>query len=182
MPLAGRCASGRWREWHHVQLTGRFCDDKGKLRVCHKVRWARSAFTSSRLCLSKGDTVLVDRGFVPEALRDSKARAAGQVEGSVTLTGVLRFSQQPGLFTPAPDLKTRLWFIKDLPAIARAVGVAAAPVLVEADAEPNPGGWPLGGQTRVDIPNDHLQYAITWFGLALALTGVYLSSRARQEG
>ena len=64
--------------------------------------------------------------------------------------------------------------MKDVPAIAGAAGVAVAPVLIEADATPNPGGWPLGGQTRVDFPNDHLQYAVTWFGLALALLGVYL--------
>ena len=55
-----------------------------------------------------------------------------------------------------------------------AAGVDVPPILIEADATPNPGGWPLGGQTRVDFPNDHLQYAITWFGLALALLAVYL--------
>ncbi|HKH68923.1 MAG TPA: SURF1 family cytochrome oxidase biogenesis protein, partial [Reyranella sp.] len=46
---------------------------------------------------------------------------------------------------------------------------------LDADAAPNPGGLPIGGQTRLDIPNDHLQYAITWFLLALALAGVYLA-------
>ena len=45
----------------------------------------------------------------------------------------------------------------------------------DADAAPNPGGLPIGGQTRLDIPNDHLQYAITWFGIALAMLGVYLA-------
>ena len=63
--------------------------------------------------------------------------------------------------------------MKDVPAIAKAVRLTAIPVLIEADATPNNGGWPLGGQTRVDFPNDHLQYAITWFGLALALLAVY---------
>jgi surfeit locus 1 family protein len=77
------------------------------------------------------------------------------------------------VFTPAPDPKTRLWFVKDVPAIAKAASVTALPVLIEADATPNKGGWPVGGQTRVDFPNDHLQYAITWFGLAFALLAVY---------
>jgi surfeit locus 1 family protein len=122
-----------------------------------------------------GDIVLVDRGFVPDALRDPMRRVQGQLEGEVSLTGILRLSQQPGAFTPRPDSATRLWFVKDVSAIAGAAGVvAAAPVLIEADSTPNPGGWPLGGQTRVDFPNDHLQYAVTWFGLALALLGVYL--------
>ena len=46
---------------------------------------------------------------------------------------------------------------------------------LEADATPNPGGLPIGGQTRLDIPNDHLQYAITWFLIAMRWLGVYLA-------
>jgi surfeit locus 1 family protein len=53
--------------------------------------------------------------------------------------------------------------------MAKALCVEVPPVLIEADATPNPGGWPVGGQTRVEFPNDHLQYAITWFGLAGAV-------------
>jgi surfeit locus 1 family protein len=121
-----------------------------------------------------GETVLVDRGFVPEALRDPKTRAAGQVTGEVELTGVLRLSQKPGIFTPAPDQQTRLWFVKNVPEMAAAAAITSPPVIIEADTAPNPGGWPLGGRTQIDFPNDHLQYAITWFGLALALTAVYL--------
>ena len=44
---------------------------------------------------------------------------------------------------------------------------------LEADAMPNPGGFPIGGQTRIDLPNDHLQYAITWYALAVALMVIY---------
>ena len=51
----------------------------------------------------------------------------------------------------------------------------AAPVVIEADATPNPGGWPKGGQTVVDFPNNHLSYAMTWFGLAAGLLGVYFA-------
>ena len=61
----------------------------------------------------------------------------------------------------------------------RMAGGKPDPVLdtffLEADAAPNPGGVPIGGQTRLDIPNDHLQYAITWFLIALAGAGVYLA-------
>ena len=59
-------------------------------------------------------------------------------------------------------------------AIAAAKGLArVAPFYVEADAAQNPGGWPRGGQTRLDLPNNHLQYALTWFGLALTLVAVF---------
>jgi surfeit locus 1 family protein len=72
-----------------------------------------------------------------------------------------------------------VWFHVDVPLMRRMAGGAPDPALdtffLEADAAPNPGGLPIGGQTQLDIPNDHLQYAITWFLLAMALIGVYLS-------
>jgi surfeit locus 1 family protein len=161
-------------EWHHVRVRGRFLHDKEAYLFAQGRMGAVGVHIVTALVEDNGNTVLIDRGFVPEALHDPKSRAQGQVEGEADVTGVLRLSQQPGLFTPAPDLKTRLWFVKDVPGIAAALGIAVPPVIVEADGTPNPGGWPQGGQTNIDIPNDHLQYAITWFGLALALTGVYL--------
>ena len=60
--------------------------------------------------------------------------------------------------------------------MARQDGVALlAPVVLEADAAPNPGGWPKGGQTVVTFRNEHLQYAITWFALAAGLLLVYFA-------
>jgi surfeit locus 1 family protein len=161
-------------EWRHVRLSGHFLHDREQYVFAQGPSGATGVQVITPLVEQDGDTVLVDRGFVPDALRDPMRRVQGQLEGEVSLMGILRLSQQPGAFTPRPDSATRLWFVKDVAAIAGAAGVEAAPVLIEVDATPNPGGWPLGGQTRVDFPNDHLQYAMTWFGLALALLGVYL--------
>jgi surfeit locus 1 family protein len=155
-------------------VTGRFLHDKELYLFAQGPRGAFGVHVVTPLVQDNGEAVLVDRGFVPDALRDPRTRPAGQVAGEVSVTGVLRVSQQPGLFTPAPNTTTRLWFVKDVPTMAKAAGLALPPIVIEADATPNPGGWPLGGQTRVDFPNDHLQYAMTWFGLALALVGVYL--------
>jgi surfeit locus 1 family protein len=155
-------------------LSGHFLHDKELFLFARGPQGAVGVDIITPLVQTNGETVLVDRGFVPEALRNPATRQAGQLTGELSLTGVLRLSQQGGLFTPAPDLKTRLWFVKDVPTMAKAAGVETTPLLIEADNAPNPGGWPLGGQTRVDFPNDHLQYAITWFGLALALLAVYL--------
>jgi surfeit locus 1 family protein len=131
--------------------------------------------------LSSGTVVLVDRGFVPNALRDPATRPAGQVAGETEVTGILRLTQPPAWFTPPPDRGRRLWFSRDIPALAQAAGVAgAAPVVIEAGPAPNPGGLPQGGQTIVNFPNDHLSYALTWFGLALALLAVYLVYHHRQ--
>ena len=161
-------------EYRHVRVTGHFLHESELYLFSRGPMGAVGVDIVTPLIQENGQTVLVDRGFVPDALRDPKTRQAGQVASEVTLTGVLRRSQLPGMFTPAPNSQTRLWFVKDVPKMAAALGVAVPPILIEADATPNPGGWPLGGRTQTDIPNDHLQYAITWFGLALALLAIYL--------
>jgi surfeit locus 1 family protein len=167
-------------EWHHVRVMGRFLHDKEVYIFAQGPLGASGVQVVTPFVEDSGETILVNRGFVPEALRKPEARSGGQIDGETALTGVLRLSQQGGLFTPAADVKSRMWFVKDVPGMATAMGVSVPPYIVEADATPNPGGWPLGGQTVVDFPNSHLQYAITWFGLALALTGVYLVYHAHQ--
>jgi surfeit locus 1 family protein len=175
LPLGDALAQGpASAEWRHVRVTGHFLHDKELYVFARGPMGAVGVDIVTPLVMEDGGTVLIDRGFVPEALHESSTRQAAQVTGDLSLTGVLRLSQQPGLFTPAPNTNTRLWFVKDVPSMANALGLTVPALVIEADATPNPGGWPLGGQTRVEFPNDHLQYAVTWFGLALALMGVYL--------
>jgi surfeit locus 1 family protein len=124
-----------------------------------------------------GRVVFVNRGFIPLDLKDRAKRAAGEPTGPVHITGLLRLppAQKPTFFLPdnRPDLN--LWFWVDLPAMAQAAGIGdAAPVYIDADTTPNPGGWPKGGITRLELPNDHLQYAITWYALAVALIVIYV--------
>jgi surfeit locus 1 family protein len=123
-----------------------------------------------------GRTLMVDRGAVPKDLLDPASRAAGNAQGETQVTGVWRTPDAPGAFTPAPDTAHRTWYSRDLAGIAAADHLRlAAPVVVEADATPNPGGWPRGGQTVVSFRNQHLSYAVTWFGLAACLLGVWLA-------
>lgn len=121
-------------------------------------------------------TLIVDRGIVPLELRDPRSRLAGEIDGPTTITGIWRTPDAPGFFTAAPDRAHRIWYSRDVQAMAQLEGLALLkPVVVEADAKPNPGGWPKGGQTRVTFRNEHLQYAITWFALAAGLAGVYVA-------
>jgi len=121
-------------------------------------------------------TLMVDRGAVPKEKLDPASRAAGNLAGETTVTGVWRAPDAPGLFTPAPDIAHRVWYSRDLAGIAAADHITLSnPVLIEADASPNPGGLPKGGQTVVSFRNEHLSYAITWFGLAAMLLGVWFS-------
>ncbi len=125
---------------------------------------------------SDGRTLIVDRGEIPKDKLDPASRAAGNPQGTVQVTGVWRTPDAPGWFTPTPDVAHRTWYSRDLAGISAADHLTlAAPVLVEADAAPNPGGYPKGGQTVVTFRNQHLSYAVTWYGLAVMLLGVWLA-------
>jgi surfeit locus 1 family protein len=132
------------------------------------------------LHLDDGDWLFVNRGFVPDDNKDPTTRQQGEVPGRVTVTGLLRAApaEKPSSMVPDNEPDKNIFFWKDLRAMAASSGLPAdAPVLglfVDADKTPNPGGLPLGGVTIVDLPNNHLQYAITWYGLAAALAGVLL--------
>jgi surfeit locus 1 family protein len=171
-----------WRaadnEFRRVQLSGTFLHDLEApvhgLTAGTRGRAAQGYFVLTPLQRPDGSVVIVNRGFVPTDLRDPASRAAGQVSGETTVRGLVRAPEAPRLFVPENDPSMNEWFTRDVGAIARAKGLArVAPFLVDADATPNPGGWPAGGQTRLSIPNDHLTYALTWFGLALTLVGVF---------
>jgi surfeit locus 1 family protein len=124
-----------------------------------------------------GRAVMVDRGFVPVG-----GGVQGTDEGAVTVIGNLQWPQETDSFTPAPDLKDNIWFARDVNAMATALG--AEPILIVArdvafdDGEVTP--FPVD---TARIPNDHLQYAITWFSLAaiwLAMSTYFLRRRAPQ--
>ena len=101
----------------------------------------------------------------------------------MTVTGLLRASEPGGGFLRANDPARDRWYSRDVAAIARARGLGeVAPFFIDADATPNPGGYPVGGLTVVAFRNDHLVYALTWFGLAgLSLFGVLLLGRTRRS-
>ena len=140
-------------------------------------------FVYTPLELADGRFVFVNRGFVPYDLKDPAKRPQGQVEGKVTLTGLARnplpakpssprARQRSGQERLLLEGSRRRWRRSaGLPATA-----AIVPVFIDADDTPNPGGFPIGGVTLIDLPNSHLQYAVTWYGLAAALAGVHRSS------
>jgi len=126
---------------------------------------------------TQGGLVLVDRGFVPDNLKDPSTRASGEIEGTTTITGIVRAPDTQGLFTPNNEPEANRWFWRDLDGMVHSMYPTATldvpPFFIEAEKSDVPGGWPEGGQTRLSLPNNHLQYAITWFGLAAALIVIY---------
>ena len=149
-----------------MQLQGAF--DHNRETLVQAVTERGAGFWVLTPLRTRQGTVLVNRGFVPTELRDPATRAAGQAGDIVTVTGLLRANEPGGGFLRSNDPAGDRWYSRDVPAIARARGLGAvAPFFVDADATPNPGGYPLGGLTVVRFRNSHLVYAITWFALAL---------------
>ena len=114
----------------------------------------------------------------PTSARTPASRREGQLPGEVEVTGLVRVPHGTGLFTPANDVARNLWYWPDAAAMHASAfagtAMRALAFTVDADARPEPpGGLPRGGVTRLDLPNRHLEYALTWYGLALTLIGVY---------
>ena len=162
-------------QYRRVTLTGHF-DHGREAYVFTTDEGAPVYHVLTPFLTNNGRTLIVDRGEVPKDKLNPALRSAGNVAGETHITGVWRVPDAPGVFTPAPDTAHRIWYARDLKGIAAADHLSlAAPVVVEADATPNPGGWPKGGQTVVTFRNAHLSYAVTWFGLALGLLGIWFA-------
>lgn len=165
------------KEYWHVAVTGRFRHaDERRLFATNGDDVGWHVYTP--LDTDFGKIVWVNRGFVPEALKDPAARKEGQVEGPVTVRGLLRMPPDKGWFDPDADVARNQWYWRDLKGMTATLGAEdrdrVLPFFVDAEAEPaNPGGWPRGGVTRLELPNRHLEYALTWYGLAVALAGVF---------
>ena len=175
-------AKDRWRksadvEYTRVLLVGRFLHEHER-HLYTIVDGLAGWKVVAPLRTAGGDIVLVDRGFVPEPLKAPAARMRGQIEGAVELTGLARASQPRNPFTPKDDPAANRWFSRDVPSLIATLppdlAANAAPFIVEAEAAPIPGDWPRAGVTLLKISNRHLEYALTWFGLAAALIIVFI--------
>ena len=176
--LEAALADPEAHEFRRARVTGRF-QHEGEMHLGPRTFRSRpGSHVITPLALADGGAILVDRGWVPHDRREPTTRSAGQVAGTVTVEGVLRRDRRSAWFTPENRPAEGAWAYVDVAAMAAAAGVTASPGLyLEAGAAPNPGGLPVGGQTRVELRNPHLQYALTWYALAAVLVVIYILSQ-----
>ena len=119
--------------------------------------------------LESGGTVFVNRGFVPEDLQEAALNDPGGPQGEVTITGLLRPAESAGWFVPEANTSDRIEWVRDPARLATLVDPALAPFApFYVDQSAGPAGMlPQGGETIVELPNNHLGYALTWFGFAI---------------
>ena len=182
-------ARGEDIEYRPVQVSGTF--DHGREQhffATHKGNPGYYVYTPARL--ADGRVLFINRGYVPLQRKPVDGRQQGQVEGVVKINGLARSAPaaKPNSFVPDNDLAKNVYHWKSLQQMTANAypegGVDVVPLFVDANDAANPGGLPVGGVTLITFPNSHLQYAITWFGLAATLLGVggyFLFGRLRQK-
>jgi len=198
LPAGATQDGGEDLEYLHVSARGRFHHDKERYLYAPAtdgLGW----HVYTPLELSPQRIVWVNRGWVPDARKAPSTRPEGQVPGEVEVRGLVRLQMRPGWFTPANEPSHNIWYWPDLGAMTASAfpegpqiapgwpqTPVSLPLVLEADAQPEPpGGLPRGGVTRLQLPNRHLEYALTWYGLGATLVGVYLAfavSRLRDGG
>jgi surfeit locus 1 family protein len=167
---------GRDPSYLRVHVAGRFENDKER----HLYAIAEGApgwHLIAPLVTEDDAIVLIDRGFVPDAMKEQTTRPQSLVEGETSVTGLVRLPETSFTFTPNTELDRNRWYFRDLDGMAHSMfgdnPPNLAPFSLEAEEAGAHGDGPRVGQTRLDLPNNHLQYALTWFLLAFCLLVVY---------
>jgi surfeit locus 1 family protein len=179
VPLAdieALAAKGGDIEYRTVTATGRYVNNKER-HFFATWRGQTGYYIYTPLQLADGRYLFVNRGFVPFENKEPEMRMQGQLTDQQTVTGLARarLPAKPSWLVPDNDVAKNIFYWKDLDVMASSVDLDKAsvvPFFVDADSTPNPAGLPIGGVTQVDLPNDHLQYAFTWYGLAAVLVVV----------
>jgi surfeit locus 1 family protein len=139
-------------------------------------------FTPARI--ASGETIAINRGFVADQKPTGATKRPAPVTATAEITGILRWPEAKGWELTAPyDKGAQLWFVRDHLAMAQEYGwPRIAPFYIEREAQQPADGLPPPGPFRPNLPNNHLQYAVTWYGLAavlLAVFGFWLRGRSR---
>ncbi len=171
------------QQFRRVRIRGSFVHAKELLRPARSLKEGAigyQVFTPFKL--DSGGYIFVNRGWIPQQRELPDARREGQVAGTVTVAGLLRTPPSAGYFTPDNNPAKNRWFRVDIAQMAKATGLGPfKPYYVDAGPKANPGGYPVGGQTRLTVRNEHLQYAITWFALSFVGIVIYILYHRRRE-
>jgi len=178
-------------EYRPFRLTGHFLHDKEAFVFTSlpdpKGRFGGPGFwIVTPLALSDGGTVLVNRGFAPQGRHLPADRGETMRGEAVSVVGLMRPDETPGIFTPADRPEANTFYARSVASLAaaKALPPPVAPFTIDlVAAETPPSGLPEAGETRMNFANNHLQYAVTWYGLAAVLLAVFAASiRTRLRG
>ena len=162
-------------EFRRLQLVGEF-DHENEVFLTGRTYEGNAGFhIVTPFLLTDGRTILINRGWVSESYRDPAKRPFSLVAGQQTISAILRFPGQKGYFVPENDPKAGFWFTIIPAEITAHLGLATAETTIYADAlrTSDVVTLPIAAKTELNLRNSHLSYAFTWYGIAMALIGVY---------
>jgi surfeit locus 1 family protein len=176
-------------EYWRVVVRGRFMHDKERYFYAPDPELGPGVNVTTPLEITGTQSIVfVNRGYVPDSRKDPASRQQSQIAGEVEVTGLLREQSQPGRFVPENDAKNNMWYWRDVNGLAASAfpdgNATVLPFVVDQEASTTPGDGPKGGTTIVTLSNRHLEYAITWYGLAATLVSifaVYASGRLKAQ-
>uniref|UniRef100_A0A915HY21 SURF1-like protein n=1 Tax=Romanomermis culicivorax TaxID=13658 RepID=A0A915HY21_ROMCU len=187
IPLPNDIRELKALEFRPIKVKGHFIHDeefliKPRVRVDLKSNSSKAIFTSDSTTagamvvtpfkLSDRDLViLVNRGFVPKEKQSKKTRPEGQIEGEIELVGITRNHENRPTFVKQSDPAKGFYAFRDVEGMAYQHDTA--PVYLEATKSSTVPGGPIGGQTLVNLRNEHAAYSVTWFGLSVATTWLW---------
>lgn len=168
--------SGEPIEYRTAYATGRYLNDSER-HFFATFNGETGYYVYTPMQIDDGRYLFINRGFVPYDLKNPDTRPESLLEGVQRVSGLARqrLSERPSVMVPDNDEAANIFYWKDLDRMATSAGLPLEQVLpffLDADATSVAGGLPRGGVTVINLPNSHLQYAVTWYGLALALLGV----------
>ncbi len=174
-------------DYTSVALTGRFLHETEIAvftnREMGSAQYAGPGYDILTLFKDKnGGLILVNRGFVPQDFRQGKSRLSGQTQEDINITGLIRKPERHS-YADVPDRPERSEFaVRDPKTIIDSKlkneqKQLEAPVInsfyIDLRSPVPEGGLPSPNKTNVSIPNRHLEYVVTWWGLALVITGMF---------
>lgn len=169
---AARAAEGQDMEFVRVAFTGAYRHDGWKKMIA-TFQGGQGWTIVTPAASSDGWAVMVDRGRIP----GNRVDAFGKPEGEMPIDGIIRsYRRGQGLFDPENDAKSNLWYWWDVPAMLAdsgfPEGLRPFPYVVQLLPSGATAEYPRPEEPKANLANNHLGYAITWFGLALTLLGV----------
>lgn len=160
---------GKDQEYLHVCLKGIYLHAKETYVQAVTVK-GPGFWVMTPMQQADGTLVTINRGFVKAEQKDPTTRDKAQLADEAQVCGLLRLTEPGGGFLRHNDPAQAHWYSRDVVAMAAQQYLPmqnVAPYFIDADAQANPGGVPVGGLTVIQFHNSHLVYAFTWYGLAL---------------
>ena len=165
-------------EFSSLALDGVFQHDKETLLTGRTYEGNAGFHVVTPMLLDDGRIILINRGWVSEDYRDPAKRTFSQIDGKTSVTGILRRPGVKGYFVPENEPENGFWFTLVPSQINQHLALGDAAIdqfYADALRTSDVVTLPIAAKTKLNLRNAHLSYAMTWYGIALALIGVYLA-------